>query len=168
MSSVDGLKLTAIAAGCLHLQLWPGLCAIWLFSMSHHFGIQANGASHLGYAILWAEIKKQEQASWISSCLEWACCHSCWHSLASQVHGEVWLWAVRCVLPCGNHGKQQRRVIVLQGREQIVANNHMSYPAIDKYFNVVPLFDLLFFLNSSSAEMQDADSCYIFYDRTEV
>lgn len=75
--------------------------------------------------------------------------------------------AVRYVLPCRSHGKQRRCVILLQGREQIVVNNNISYHSIDKYFNVVPLFDLLFFPSSRFAEMQAIGSCYIFYCRAE-
>lgn len=135
--------------------------------MSLHFGIQANGPAHLGCAFLQAEIKKQEQASQISSCLEQARCHFCWHSLANQVHGQVWQWAERCAPPCRSHGKQGGCVILLHCREQIVVNNNINCHTIEKYFNVVPLFDLQFFLNPCSAERQAIGSCCIFYGRAE-
>lgn len=108
MSAVDGWSYPPVAVGCLWLQLWLGLCLIWLFSMSLHFGIQANGPVHLGCDFLQAEIKKQEQASQISSCLEQAPCHFCWHSLANQVHGQVWQWAERCAPSCRSHGQARR------------------------------------------------------------
>lgn len=80
-----------------------------------------------------------------------------------QVHGQVWQWAARCVLLCRSHGiTQPRCVILLQGRKEIVVNSNISYQSMDKYFNVVPLFDLLFFLSSSSAEMQAVGSRYNF------